>query len=245
MFCKKCGARIPDDHTRFCQSCGEPVVHEKPGPSKTEKILWIVIGVMILVAAFVLLRNQPNSSSVKSLSSPRLNLNPGTATNTQKTHPVFHREVSAPPPPPASSTTPVQTPSSILYKALVKGLAGSRYSIEVKYLQQKKSFRVKATILYDNQPREVYLNAFSRFFAICYGDRTQSLIVAAISLKQENGTPLMTMGIGQKVAAIMPASTWRQFSNMGPSLLNWVRNHEVKNPSSPEMACYFNQNAEF
>lgn len=245
MFCKKCGARIPDEHTRFCPSCGEPVVREKLGPSRTEKGLWIGIGIVILVAAFVLLREQPYSDSIKNISSPQINVNSATVPDAKENSPGFRRGVTAPPPAPASSVTPTQTPSSLLYASLVKALTGSRYSLEVKYIHQQKAFRVKASILYDNKSREVYLKTFSRFFAICYGNQSQPLISATISLKQGDGTPLMTMGIGRKTASEIPAVTWRQFSDMGPGLLNWVRNHEVKNPSSPEMACYFKQNAEF
>ncbi len=246
MFCKKCGARIPDEHTRFCPSCGEPIVHEKMGPSRTEKGLWIAIGIIIVIAAFVLLRNQPGSSAANTISTPRLNVNSNASTqDTKQNSPGIRREVAAPPPPPSSSVTPVQTPSSLLYASLTEALKGSRYSLEVKYVNQLKAFRVNASVLYDNQPKEMYLNTFSRFFAICYGDRSRPLAAATISLKQGDGKPMMTMGIGRKTAGTVPAVTWRQFSDMGPSLVNWVRNHEVKNPFSPEMACYFKQNAEF
>jgi hypothetical protein len=245
MYCKKCGARIPDEHTRFCPSCGDPVVHEKLGPSKTEKSLWIVIAIIILAMAFVLLRNKSHSNTAKSVSSPQFTVDSGTVSDAKGNSPGSRRDVSAPPPPPASSVTPGQTPSSLLYASLVNALKGSRYSLEVKYVNQQKAFRVHASIIYDNQSREAYLNAFSRFFAMCYGDQDRPLIVATISLKQDDGTPLMTMGIGRKAADAVPAITWRQFSDMGASLVNWVKNHEIKNPPSPEMACYFKQNAEF
>ncbi|NOY23548.1 MAG: zinc-ribbon domain-containing protein [Acidobacteria bacterium] len=245
MYCKKCGARIPDEHTRFCPSCGEPVVHEKLGPSNTEKGLWVVIGIIILIAAFVLLRNKTSSNAANTISTPQLNVNSNTVSDTKRNSPRLRREVSAPPSPSASSITPVQTPSSLLYASLAEALKGSRYSLEVKYVNQLKAFRVSASVLYDNQPRETYLNIFSRFFAICYGGRSRPLISATISLKQGDGKPMMAMGIGRKTAGSVPAVTWRQFSDMGTSLVNWVRNHEVKNPPSPEMACYFKQNAEF
>lgn len=245
MYCKKCGARIPDEHTRFCPSCGDPVVHEKLGPSRTEKGLWIVIGIIILGFAFVLLRNNAHSSSANVISSPQLNVKNAATPSAGKTSPGSRNEVSAPPPPPASSVTPGQTPSSLLYTSIVKALKGNRYSLEVRYVNQQKAFRVNASILYDNQSRETYLNTFSRFFATCYGNQNRPLISAAIVLKQDDGKPLMTMGIGRKIADTVPAVTWRQFSDMGPSLVNWVKNHEIKNPPSPGMACYFKQNAEF
>lgn len=245
MYCKKCGARIPDEHTRFCPSCGESVVREKLGPSRTEKGLWIGIGIGILLAAFILLRNQPHSDTVKNISSPQMNINSASVPDAKRNSPGLSRKAAAPAPAPVSSVTPTQTPSSLLHSALAKSLTGTRYSLEVKYIYEQKAFRVNASILYDNQSREVYLKAFSRFFAICYGSQSQPLLVATITLKQDDGTSLMTMGIGRKTASAVPAVTWRQFSDMGPSLLNWVRNHEVKNPSSPEMACYFKQNAEF
>jgi len=245
MYCKKCGARIPDERTRFCPSCGDPVVHEKLGPSRTEKGLWIVIGIIILGLAFVLLRNKDHSNTAKSISSPQFTVDSGTVSDAKGNPSGSRRDVSAPPPPAASSVTPEQTPSSLLYASLVNALKGSRYSLEVKYVNQQKAFRVNASILYDNQPRETYLNTFSRFFATCYGDQNRPLISAAIVLKQDDGKPLMTMGIGRKIADTVPAVTWRQFSDMGPSLVNWVKNHEIKNPPSPGMACYFKQNAEF
>ncbi|NOZ13044.1 MAG: zinc ribbon domain-containing protein [Acidobacteria bacterium] len=244
MFCKKCGARIPDDHTRFCPSCGEPIIREKAGPSRTEKILWIVIGIIILIAAFSLLKNTSPVRSTNQISTPQMNVN-STQKSGLKSRPRIRREVSPPPPAPASTVSPGQTPSSILYSSLTKALAGTRYTIEIRYVHRKKAFRVSASIIYDNQSRETYLDIFSRFFAISYGDRTRPLIVADISLKQDNGKVMMSMGIGRKVANSVPPVTWRQFSGMGPSLLNWVQNHTVSNPPSPEMACYFKQNEKF
>ncbi len=245
MFCKKCGARIPDEHTRFCPSCGEPIEQEKLGPSQVEKGLWIVIGVVILLAAFFFLQPQPHTRSVQTISSPQLNANAVSPGEPGQSHSPLGLDVSPPPPPPAASVTPSQTPSSALYASLVKALKGTRYSIELKHSHQKKAFRVTASLLYDNQSRETYLNIFSRFFSICYSERRSPLIVADISLKQADGTVLMRMGIGRKVADSVPAGTWRQFSDMGPSLLNWVQNHEVTNPPSPEMACFFEQNKKF
>ncbi len=246
MFCKKCGARIPDEHTRFCPSCGEPIAHEKPGPSQTEKTIWIVIGIIILATGFIFLQPSPSSHNTKQISTPQINVDLIQKSG-GKQKPHVTREISPPPPSPApaSSVSPGQTPSSILYSSLSKVLAGTRHIIEIRYVHRKKAFRVSASVIYDNQNRETYLDIFSRFFSICYGDRSRPLTMANISLKQDNGNVMMSMGIGRKVADSVPAITWRQFSGMGPSLLNWVQNHTVSNPPSPEMACYFKQNEEF
>lgn len=242
MYCKKCGVRITDERTRFCPNCGELIVQEKVQTSAMEKGIWIVITVLVLVGALIFLHKTSNKPipTTPNAKMPTLNTKSSTDTSTVDTG-----EAQTPRPPSESALPPVQTPAGVLHQKIAHALKDYRYSLDIKYIARHKAYRIVATISYDNKSRAEYLNAFSKFFAVCYGDQPQPIQHATISLKQADGTELMVMGIGNNIASTIPRMTWHQFSGMGGQLAGWVKSHRTTDISSPENACYFSENKSF
>jgi len=245
MFCRKCGTRITDESTRYCPSCGEPfTAFRKKGPTLIEKIFWTVALLALIGALFYLLTDKRPRPQVESGDSTvRMPVRKQAADT-----PSPDREQQEPTPrAPAVSHTisPRIVTAESLNRDISESLKDFRYSLDLKYLRTEQRYRATAILSEDGQRPAEYLDAFSRFFAACYGNSEYSLEVATISVRNENGTDLMSMGIGSRVARSLPASTWQHFSGLGSQLAAWVKENAKSNPPSPEDACYYRKSDNF
>ncbi len=245
MFCRKCGARITDETTRFCPSCGEPfTAFRKKGPTLVEKIFWAVALLAVIAALFYLLSdNRPRPKAERDDTNVRMPV-PKQETPTQ---PAQREQQEPTPRAPAVAQTvsPRIVTADSLNRDISESLKDFRYSLDIKYLRTEQQYRVTAVLSEDGQRPGEYLDGFARFFAACYGNADYSLEVASISVKNANGTDRMSMGIGSRVARSLPISTWQHFSGLGSQLAAWVKENARTNPPSPEDACYYQKSDNF
>lgn len=244
MFCRNCGARITDESTRFCPSCGEPfTAFRKKGPTLVEKIFWVVAMVAVIGALIFLLNDERPKTTGSTGNSGQMPARQQEAsaptTETKKPQPIPRA------PGATRGVSPRIVSADSLNREITEGLKDFRYTLDLKYLRNEEKYRITAVLIEEGRKPAEYLDGFSRFFAACYGNADHPVEVASILVRDDEGTDLMAMGIGGRIARSLPTTGWQRFSGMGTYLASWVRENANPNPTSPEDACYYRKSDNF
>ncbi len=229
---------MPDKKSKYCPSCGSPIIQQK----KSSPIIdAIILGSIIVLFIFAVIKISQLVTDYR--------LGKITETRTlpkekkdNSLNKAIAPEVRAPQAPGHSALRKISNPKVDLIKKIRNVLKGVSHEISINYEKNLKGYEVDVTIYRSkNFTLNEYLNIFANILAICYGNDKIN-VKFVICKVQDNEKIRLSVALGADAAAKIPPYTWDLFGSNGMALVRWIEKHQTPSQVGKISMCRFFNN---
>ena len=223
MYCQNCGTKLPNKRTKYCPSCGVPIVYDK---KQNPVIDAIILGGIIVFFIFAIVKITSIVTEYK-IKANRNNAAVSLPKETGKNYnPQVLPEVA---PPRVSGIKPFSSKNPILNlkSRLNAVLRGYNNEMAIIYSKTLRGYEVKIKIYHTkNRSFEDYVNVFARVLSACYDNPENNVKFVVCNVFDKNDIKL-SVAVGALASEKLPNFSWGQFKNNGRMLVQWIKNNET------------------
>ncbi len=224
MYCQNCGTKLPNKKTKYCPSCGVPVIYEKKQNPVFDAI---ILGGIIIFFIFAIVKITSIVTEYKiKINGKKEGVSlPKNTGNDYK--PQVLPEVA---PPRVSGIKPyssAKNPILNLKSKLNLLLRGFNNETAIIYSKNLRGYEVKIKIYHTkNKGFDDYVNVIAQILSACYDNPENNVKFVVCNVLDKNDIKL-SVAVGALASEKLPNFSWGQFKSNGRMLVQWIKNNET------------------